>query len=120
MYKSRFTKIVVLFCAMIVFIKENSPLAKIAARKLHSRAAAIVVNKTIYLWGASREEFLQSPSWVRHEVAHVNQYKKWKLLPFIVLYLYQTLRNGYNNNRFEMEARREENNPEILNNILFR
>lgn len=120
MYKGSFEKQRRFILSVIVFIKENSLLAKFAARKLRANAAAIVVNKTIHLWGASRKEFLQSPSWVRHEVAHVLQYKKWKLVPFLALYLYQSLLNGYYNNRFEREARREENNVEILKNVTFR
>lgn len=120
MYRGCFKKAAVLFYTMIVFIKENSRLAKMAAKKLHSNAAAIVVNKTIYLWGTSREQFLRSSSWVRHEVAHVYQYKKWGLFLFLFLYLYQTLINGYCNNRFEREARGEENNTAILNSITFR
>ncbi len=105
---------------MIVFIKEQSPLAKIAARKLRSQAAAIVINKTIYLWGVSREQFLQSPSWVRHEVAHIYQYKKWGVLTFVFAYIFQSIINGYHNNRFERDARGEESNADILNNITFR
>lgn len=105
---------------MDVFIKENSSLARLAARQLRSPQAAIVVKHTIYLWGASREEFLQSSSWVRHEVAHVYQYKKYGLMKFLWLYLYESLVNGYNNNRFEKEARKYENDYKILDNITFR
>ncbi len=105
---------------MIVFIKEKSWLARMAARKLHSQQVALVINNTVYLWGASRKEFLQSPLWLRHEVAHVHQYKKQGFVLFVFLYIHQTFINGYYNNRFEAEARREENNAEILNNITFR
>ncbi len=105
---------------MTIYIKEQNWLARIAARKLQSPRVAIVVKKTIYLWGATREEFLQTPSWVRHEVAHVYQYKKYGLLRFLYLYLYQTSVNGYYNNRFEKEARNRENETELLHNITFR
>lgn len=105
---------------MIVFIKEKSWLAKKAAQKLHSQQAAIVIENTIYLWGVSQEEFLQSPLWLRHEVAHVYQYKKYGLMRFVILYLYQTFINGYYNNSFEVEARKEESNTDILNGVSFR
>lgn len=105
---------------MIVFIKEKSLLAKIAARQLHSPQAAIVVKNTIYLWGSSREAFLQSQSWTRHEVAHVYQYKKYGLTGFLWLYLWETVVNGYNENSFEKEARNREEDLAILDGISFR
>ena len=105
---------------MIVFIKEKSWLAKKAAQKLHSPAAAIVMRKTIHLWGVTRKEFLQSPLWVRHEVAHVYQYKKYGLVRFLFLYLTDYARVGYYKNRFEQEARSKENEVKILDGITFR
>ena len=113
-------RFVILPCTMIVFIKEKSRLAKWAARKLRSQNAAIVVKNTIYLWGASREDFLRSPGWVRHEVAHVYQYQQLGMMRFLWFYLYQTARNGYYNNRFEREARSHENDARILDGITFR
>lgn len=105
---------------MVVFIKEKSLLARIAARKLHSPNAAIVVKNTVYLWGVSRDHFLQSPAWTRHEAAHVYQYKKHGLIKFLWLYVKETLNNGYYNNRFEQEARHCESDTNILDGITFR
>ena len=105
---------------MIVYIKENSRLAMLAAKKLQKPNVAIVIKNTIYLWGASRKEFLAVPSWVRHEVAHVYQYKQYGTLLFIYLYLTENARTGYYNNRFEKEAQRREHETKILDGILFR
>ena len=105
---------------MTVFIKERSRLARIAARQLRMPRAAIVIGNTIYLWGTTRHEFLQTPSWVRHEVAHVYQYKKYGSLLFIYLYLRETSVNGYYQNRFEKEARSKERDKGILDKIEFR
>lgn len=91
-----------------------------AAQKLRAPGAAIVIRKTIHLWGVTREDFLQTPAWVRHEVAHVYQYKKYGLLSFLYLYLTENARTGYYNNRFEREARSKENETKILNGITFR
>ena len=109
-----------LLLTMIVFIRENSRLAMLAAGWLGKPNAAIVIKNTIYLWGASRSEFLQNISWVRHEVAHVYQYKRYGLLLFLYLYVAESSRKGYYSNRFEKEARSFERDGKLLNNITFR
>ena len=80
---------------------------------------AIVFGKTIYLHGVTRNQFLQQTPWVRHEVAHVLQYKRHGFLPFLFLYIVSWIKNGYYNNRFEVEARANENNTSILNSVIF-
>ena len=105
---------------MDVFIRENSRLAMLAAGQMGKPNAAVVVGSTIYLWGASRKEFLGDIKWVRHEVAHVLQYKKYGVLLFLYLYLAASAKNGYLDNRFEQEARSFENDKKILENITFR
>jgi hypothetical protein len=108
-----------LFKRMDIIIKENSLRARIAAKKLKANQVAIVFNNVIHLWGVSREAFLQNRSWTRHEVAHVYQYKKYGFVRFILLYLLESARNGYYNNRFEAEARNREEDLNILENIRF-
>ncbi len=105
---------------MVVVIKEKSWLAKVAARKLKASQAAIVIKNTIHLHGASREEFLQSASWIRHEIAHVYQYKRYGSTRFLCLYILESIVAGYYNNRFEREARQSESDAGILHNIAFR
>lgn len=105
---------------MTVLIRENSRLAKIAATQLRSQRVAMVIGSTIHLWGATRQEFLQTPSWVRHEVVHVFQYKKYGVFRFLCLYLWQSARHGYYRNRFELEARAREQEPGLLDDLLFR
>ena len=104
---------------MIVYIRENSWLAKMAARKLQAPNAAIVVGCTIYLWGASRSEFLQSTAWVKHETAHVYQYKKKGTVLFLLSYILQWAKHGYYHNAFEQEARSKENDPGHLTKYNF-
>lgn len=104
---------------MDISIKENSWRARIAARQLKSRQVAIVFKNTIHLWGVDRNAFLQNRSWTRHEVAHVYQYKKYGYVRFILLYLLESMRSGYYNNRFEAEARSKENDTGILKGIHF-
>jgi hypothetical protein len=89
-------------------IKENSFLAKLAAKKLKVASVAIVIGKTIHLHHASREEFLAKKKWVRHELAHVNQFQKHGFLNFLFQYVMESVRVGYFNNKFEIEARQAE------------
>lgn len=100
-------------------IKENSLLARMAAYKLNSDSVAMVIGKTIYLHNSTKADFLNNQTWVRHEVAHVKQYLALGLCRFLALYLIETFRKGYQNNRFEVEARQKENNFSILSEVYF-
>ena len=89
-------------------IKETSWLAKIAAKKLRSSNVAMVLGKTIHLSGVSKTDFLADEKWVKHELCHIKQFKQYGYFNFIVKYLWGSLRKGYYNNRFEVEARNAE------------
>lgn len=90
------------------YIKENSWLAKIAARKLGTKAVAMVLGKTIHLHNTTKAEFLSDKKWVKHELCHIRQYREHGYLLFVVKYLWESVRKGYYNNRFEVEARKAE------------
>jgi hypothetical protein len=96
-------------------IKENSFIARIAAWKLGAESVAIVLGKTIYLHNTSTVEFLQNEQWVRHELCHIRQFREHGFVPFIFKYLLESLKHGYYNNKFEMEARAAENPAEHHN-----
>jgi len=102
---------------MTITIKENSFIAKIAAAKLKSGRVAIVLGSTIHLWNTPKEAFLADKKWLMHELKHVHQYKKYGYLNFMFLYLVESIRHGYHNNRFEKEARESENNFELIENV---
>jgi len=93
---------------MQLLIKENSWIGKIAAGKLQSDNVAIVIGKTIHLYHVSKEDFLKDEKWVRHEMCHIGQFKKHGFLPFIFKYLLESLRRGYYQNKYEIEARMAE------------
>ncbi len=99
---------------MKIKVKEKSLLAKIAARKLKVNSVAMVLGNTIYLWGAKKEDLLNSKSWLNHELKHVEQCLRYGLPCFLLLYLWETLRYGYYNNRFEREARAAEDTESVL------
>ena len=91
------------------FIKENSWIAKLAAKKLRSERVAIVIGKTIHLHNTAKQEFLNDKKWVKHELCHVKQFQENGYIIFIVKYLLESIRHGYYNNRYEVEAREAEN-----------
>lgn len=89
-------------------IKENSWLAKIAAKKLRAGSVAMVLGKTIHLHNTTKEAFLKDERWLKHELCHIRQFKEHGYVLFVVKYLWESLRKGYYNNRFEVEAREAE------------
>lgn len=89
-------------------IKENSWIARLAAYKLGKKRCAITIIDTIHLYNTSREDFMANKKWLQHELKHIEQYKKYGTISFWGLYLYESLRRGYRNNRFEVEAREAE------------
>jgi hypothetical protein len=89
-------------------IKENSWIARVAAWKLSAKQVAIVVGKTIHLHNTTKEEFLRNERWVKHELCHIRQYKELGFFKFIALYLWESMKKGYHNNKFEAEARQAE------------
>ncbi len=100
--------------AIPVRIKENSFFACLAARHLGYSHVAIVIGRTIHLHNVTREGFFERPSWVVHELKHVEQYREHGFFGFLWKYLADYFKNGYWNNRFEVEARAAENDWSLL------
>lgn len=86
-------------------IVEGSLLARVARWVLKSENVAMVLGKQIHLSGVSKEAFLQDNYWVEHELCHVEQYRTHGTFRFLGLYLVESFRKGYYENRFEVEAR---------------
>lgn len=93
---------------MKVKIKENSFVARVAAKWMKTDNIAIVFGNTIHLCNCSKRQFLENERWLRHELMHVRQYRKYGYFPFLFMYLKEWLKDGYYNNRFEREAREAE------------
>lgn len=87
-------------------VVENSILARIACLYMRSRAVAIVFGKSIHIFGVNKNDFLKDRRWFEHELEHIRQYKKYGFFRFLFLYLFESIKKGYYNNRFEVEARR--------------
>ncbi len=88
-----------------LIIKENSWLAAIAAKKLSEKSVALVLGNTIHLYNTSKENFLKNEKWVKHEFCHIQQFRQHGYVGFIVKYLWESIRKGYYNNKFEVAAR---------------
>lgn len=101
------------------YIKENSWIARLAARKLKTKKAAIVIGKTIHLHNTSGQEFVKDRKWLLHELKHIEQFRQHGFLPFIFLYLWESIRHGYTHNKYEIEARGAENDERLLEIIEF-
>ncbi|SDC82589.1 eCIS core domain-containing protein [Niabella drilacis] len=95
-------------------IKENSFIARLAAGKLRAKNVAMVIGRTIYLYGVTSPAFLADEHWVRHELKHIEQYQRYGVLKFLFKYLVQSIKHGYYNNPLEKEARAAENDAAIL------
>ena len=66
------------------------------------RFVAVTIGQTIYV----RKPII-STRLLKHEMAHVRQWEQYGIW-FLVLYLWESIKHGYTNNRFEIEAREAE------------
>jgi hypothetical protein len=89
-------------------IKENSKRARFAAWYLKFPSVAIVFGSTIFLWKIKKENFLKDKAHLAHELCHVQQFRRYGFYTFLFLYLIESIKKGYYNNRFEVEAREAE------------
>lgn len=89
-------------------IKENSWVAWLAAKKLKASSVAIVIGNTIHLHHTSCADFLNNPQWVKHELCHIRQFKRYGYLLFMLKYVWESILHGYHNNKYEVEARNAE------------
>jgi hypothetical protein len=89
-------------------IKSNSLRARMASWVLRESPVAMVWSNTILLQGISEEFFYANKRWLRHELKHVEQFQRYGFYTFILLYLWESARKGYFNNKYEQEARQAE------------
>lgn len=102
-----------------VRIRQNAWLAKIACRCIRQKDVALTVSKTIYLSHSTPVHFLDNQRWVAHELAHVRQFMDYGLIRFLVMYLAESIRKGYYQNKWEAAARAQEEKTDILQDFYF-
>jgi hypothetical protein len=93
-------------------------MARIAAWKLGQDKVAMVLGKTILLHNTTEAELINNKRWLRHELAHVKQFQRHGFGRFVFLYLLESIKNGYQNNKFEREARALENDESLDKHII--
>jgi hypothetical protein len=98
---------------IVVQVKENALLARIAASFLREHKMAIVIGRTIYLHRTEAKELRNNVAWWRHELMHVWQFESIGTLTFLWKYTIESLHKGYWDNCYEVEARAAEQNEEI-------
>jgi hypothetical protein len=96
----------------LVIIKERSWIARLAAWKLGAPAVALTLGDTIYLYNANAAMLVCDAGWLRHELKHVEQFRRYGLTRFLAMYAWESLKKGYQMNRFEVEARAAEGSSE--------
>ena len=75
---------------------------------MNAPSVAIVFGLTIHLWNVDKDSFVQNQKWLMHDMEHVRQYQQVGVVRFLWQYLLESIRKGYHNNRFEVEARMAE------------
>lgn len=63
------------------------------------------LGNTIHLYGVTTQAFLSNTKWVKHELCHIKQFKKYGLIGFVLKYLWESIKVGYYKNKLEVEAR---------------
>lgn len=89
-------------------------IARLAAWKLRCNKVAIVIGRTIHLHNTSQQEFLEDKQWLLHELKHIEQFRRHGFIRFIFLYLLESVRHGYTNNKYEIEARAAEIDEQLF------
>ena len=78
--------------------------SRLARALLPKRYVAITISHHVLTPEASLD-----PRVLRHEAAHVAQYRRYGLVGFLTRYAWWHLRYGYRDNPLEIEARHAEN-----------
>lgn len=97
-----------------VYIREKSWLAELGSWLIHEPSIALTLGNRIYLNQSSSGAFLATKTWVAHELAHVKQFQKFGILRFMAMYIWESTKVGYYNNKWERAARGQEQDLSIL------
>ncbi|MBL7728600.1 MAG: DUF4157 domain-containing protein [Dinghuibacter sp.] len=100
-------------------VLEASWRARVAAWVLRGGKTAIVFGNDIHLHQITFNEFVADKSLACHECTHVLQYRQYGYFGFLRRYLWESIKHGYYNNRFEKEARAAEKDHALLHRVKF-
>lgn len=93
---------------MVIYVRLKtgtlvSKIAKVFMRPSKSEALATTIGKTIHLHNISTQDFIARRAFLRHELQHCIQYHTIRF--FLLKYIWETIRHGYFQNLYEVEAR---------------
>ena len=60
---------------------------------------------------------MKDQRWVRHELEHIMQFKKYGFFRFIFMYLIELMKKGYLDNKWEVAARDSENDLAFIDDF---
>lgn len=101
-----------------IHFQERSWIARLAAKKLGAKnGLAIVFFRTIYLHGISKAQLIANKPMLQHEIKHVLQYQEHGGFMFLMKYLFYSIKYGYYQNPFEIEARLAEKDDTVLQRV---
>jgi hypothetical protein len=90
----------------LVRVKENCLIPKVIGFFKHD-TYAMTIGHTIYI-SCDYKKFVENKRWMTHELQHVRQYEKYKLIGFMSRYIWYSIKYGYNKNPLELEAFQKE------------
>lgn len=83
----------------------NSKLANFIKWKRREMCGfAITTSKKCTRYSCSEDKV--DIKWRKHEECHKRQFAYYGWLPFVLMYLWESVKFGYYNNKYEVEARR--------------
>jgi hypothetical protein len=85
----------------------NSKLAKFLKWWKKENNYAITTSKNCCRYSCDKEIVDDHPKWRKHEETHKAQFARMGWFNFIFSYILENIMEGYNDNRFEIEARKE-------------
>jgi hypothetical protein len=89
--------------------KYNSRTAKLLAKINKYSDYAITISSTCTLYSTP----IVSDDWRAHEEEHKRQFKEEGWIKFVVKYFYYNLTKGYQNNPYEISARKAAERPNL-------
>ena len=93
--------------------KYNSTISKILAKILKYRLFAITTSKNCTRYSCSKEEVDEIIWWRKHENVHKQQFSKFGWFNFVFQYFLESIKYGYINNKFEVEARKASGEEDV-------
>ncbi|MEX1203493.1 MAG: hypothetical protein WEA59_09630 [Ferruginibacter sp.] len=81
---------------------------KVCCLQTERTKRCLSIRSTIHLYHVSKKDFLSNEAWLKHELCHVQQFKRYGFVNFLLKYIWESFKKGYFNNKYEVQAREAE------------